>query len=90
MRIPAKKDFPKGTAYVWISLGLIITISLLLSACSLTQPVPNSFESVGGDVAVEQTVNNSLEWWQWIVIGTFIPSIFEMIRMLRKAILGGL
>lgn len=68
---------------------MVIIFLLLLTGCAgLTPPsgVGMDLSSVKDvkDVNVSNTTNNSLEWWQWLLIGTFIPSIPEQLRAIVR------
>ncbi len=76
-----------------MKLTLLITLALLLAGCAVPAGISETVGDIQGaveSIEIDNTVVHGLPWWQWLIIGTFIPSIFEMISMLRRAITGGL
>lgn len=64
---------------------------LFLTSCTTSSlpPVPiesvtNSMEDVKNAVTSSGStvINNSLEWWQWVIIGMFIPSPLDYLSSL--------
>ncbi|AUR96955.1 membrane lipoprotein [Vibrio phage 1.253.O._10N.286.45.B12] len=50
---------------------------LLVSGCASSGAVSQEFTAEAIDTISANTEivnNNSLEWWQWIIVGMFIPS----------------
>ncbi|QQM14205.1 hypothetical protein [Vibrio phage VpJYP1] len=64
--------------------------ALLLAGCSTVIPpapieaVTNTMDDVKTAVTSSGStvINNSLEWWQWVIIGMFIPSPLDYLASL--------
>ncbi|QEG09222.1 unimolecular spanin [Vibrio phage Phriendly] len=74
---------------------LPVLFILFLSSCS-TAHAPAPIESVANSMEDVKTavtssgstvINNSLEWWQWVIIGMFIPNPLDYLFGLLKGFL---
>lgn len=62
----------------WLKyLILPVIAAIMLSGCNIL-PEPTTAIEAAGEVG-EVVVHNSLIWWQWIIIGMFIPSPLDII-----------
>lgn len=86
MRLPYSKTI----------LYTIVPVLFLLASCANTTVPPVPIESVTNtmeDVKTAVTssgstvINNSLEWWQWVIIGMFIPNPLDYLFGLMKGFL---
>ncbi|QIW90331.1 hypothetical protein OLCHANIL_00251 [Vibrio phage V05] len=72
-----------------ILLYTIVPVLFLTSCTTTVPPVPiesvtNTMDDVKNAVTSSGStvINNSLEWWQWVIIGMFIPSPLDYLSSL--------
>ena len=69
-----------------LGVGLL----LLLTGCASALPSTEVVAETVGVIETSNIVNNSLEWWQWGIIGMFIPAPWDMVALFRKSLTGSL
>lgn len=75
-----------------IKLGIVIALVLFFTGCGFTGGLGDA--QAGGDVGevTAETVNlinqNGLPWWQWVIIGMFIPSPWEILGLIKRSVIG--
>ncbi|QBJ00600.1 hypothetical protein [Vibrio phage vB_VpP_BA6] len=72
-----------------ILLYTIVPVLFLTSCSTVLPPAPieavtNTMDDVNTAVTSSGStvINNSLEWWQWVIIGMFIPSPLDYLSSL--------